>query len=107
MSYRGGAVPHFTVERNIGLVPTLENWPEAKITARIHELLELVGLNPEIFAAIPTHELSGGQRQRVGVGDLRLTRRYCCWMNHLALWIQYPLRDSRNSEDCINDWARR
>ncbi len=31
----GGLFPHFTVERNIGLVPQLEGWPEAKVTARV------------------------------------------------------------------------
>src|SRR5712671_689100 len=62
-----GLFPHFNVERNIGLVPSLEAWPEEKIMARVHELLELVGLPPGTFAHRYPHELSGGQRQRVGV----------------------------------------
>jgi osmoprotectant transport system ATP-binding protein len=61
-----GLLPHYTVERNIGLVPTLEKWPAAKIRSRVLELLALVGLKPEIAARYP-RELSGGQRQRVGV----------------------------------------
>src|SRR5215471_11667006 len=32
-----GLFPHFTVERNVGLVPSLESWPEEKIRTRIHE----------------------------------------------------------------------
>src|SRR5580692_12027744 len=40
----GGLFPHFTVERNIGLVPRLENWPEAKVSARIATLLNSVNL---------------------------------------------------------------
>src|SRR6202790_3620530 len=61
-----GLFPHFTVERNIGLVPQIENWPVDRIHARVHELLQLVGLDPEIASRYP-RELSGGQRQRVGV----------------------------------------
>jgi len=63
----GGLFPHFTVERNVGLVPALEGWDEKRIRARINELLSLVGLEPERFAQRYPRELSGGQRQRVGV----------------------------------------
>jgi osmoprotectant transport system ATP-binding protein len=62
-----GLFPHFTVERNVALVPTLEGWDEARVRERVRELLLLVGLNPETFAARYPRELSGGQRQRVGV----------------------------------------
>src|SRR5262249_11962345 len=62
-----GLFPHFTVERNIGLVPSLHSWPEKTIQARVHEMLQLVGLDPQNFANRLPRELSGGQRQRVGV----------------------------------------
>jgi osmoprotectant transport system ATP-binding protein len=62
-----GLLPHFTVERNIALVPRLEGWTEDRTRARVKELLEMVGLNPAEFAKRYPHELSGGQRQRVGV----------------------------------------
>jgi osmoprotectant transport system ATP-binding protein len=62
-----GLFPHFNVARNIGLVPSLEGWPPQKITARIHEMLRLVGLDPDTYGRRYPHELSGGQRQRVGV----------------------------------------
>jgi len=61
-----GLFPHFTIERNIGLVPRVENWPADRIRARVRELLRLVGLDPQIASRYP-RELSGGQRQRVGV----------------------------------------
>src|SRR5919112_5377193 len=62
-----GLFPHFTVERNVGLVPALEGWDEGRVRERVAELLRLVGLDPERFAARFPSELSGGQRQRVGV----------------------------------------
>jgi osmoprotectant transport system ATP-binding protein len=61
-----GLFPHFTVERNIGLVPKIEGWTGERIRARVQELLQLVGLVPETASRYP-HQLSGGQRQRVGV----------------------------------------
>ena len=61
-----GLFPHFTVARNIGLVPKIEGWPQSKIEARIRELMQLTGLAPEIASRYP-QQLSGGQRQRVGV----------------------------------------
>ncbi|MCU1243242.1 MAG: transporter ATP-binding protein [Candidatus Acidoferrum typicum] len=62
-----GLFPHFTVAENIALVPSLEKWDAARTTARVNELLMLVGLDPAEFASRKPHELSGGQRQRVGV----------------------------------------
>jgi osmoprotectant transport system ATP-binding protein len=63
----GGLFPHFTVARNVGLVPVLEGWEETRIRDRVHELLALVGLEPNDFASRYPGELSGGQRQRIGV----------------------------------------
>lgn len=62
-----GLFPHFTVAENVGLVPSLENWDQDRIAARVEELLSLVGLEPGRFADRYPRELSGGQRQRVGV----------------------------------------
>jgi len=62
-----GLFPHYTVGRNVGLVPSLEGWPEDRIAARVHEMLSLVGLDAGIFLKRFPRELSGGQRQRVGV----------------------------------------
>lgn len=63
----GGLFPHFTVARNIGLVPSLEHWDEQRIQKRVNELLSLVGLDATDFPGRYPGELSGGQRQRIGV----------------------------------------
>jgi osmoprotectant transport system ATP-binding protein len=62
-----GLFPHFTVTRNVAVVPRLERWSEDRVEARVTELLDLVGLPPQDFAGRYPHQLSGGQRQRVGV----------------------------------------
>jgi len=62
-----GLFPHFTVARNVALVPSLENWDEDRVRARVKELLSLVGLDADKFGERYPSELSGGQRQRVGV----------------------------------------
>lgn len=63
----GGLFPHFSIERNVGLVPRLSGWDEPRTNERARELLQLVGLNPKQFSSRYPSELSGGQRQRVGV----------------------------------------
>jgi osmoprotectant transport system ATP-binding protein len=62
-----GLFPHMTVAENIAVVPRLLGWARDKIKNRIHELLQLLGLSPSVFANKFPAELSGGQRQRVGV----------------------------------------
>ncbi|MFN2570571.1 MAG: ATP-binding cassette domain-containing protein, partial [Gemmatimonadales bacterium] len=62
-----GLFPHLTVAANVALLPRLEGWPQPRIAQRVRELLLLVGLDPDTFAARFPHQLSGGQRQRVGV----------------------------------------
>ena len=62
-----GLFPHFTVAKNIGLVPSLLGWKANKVRSRVYELLHLVGLEPEQFAQRYPDSLSGGQKQRVGI----------------------------------------
>lgn len=62
-----GLLPHFTVAKNVGLVPKLMAWPAERIGKRVGELLALVGLPPAEFRDRYPHQLSGGQRQRVGL----------------------------------------
>ena len=63
----GGLFPHFTIARNVGLVPGLSGWDDTRTRERVQEMLNLVGLDPNRFAERYPRELSGGQRQRVGV----------------------------------------
>lgn len=60
-----GLLPHWSVEENVGLVPLLLGWEPERRTSRVHELLDLVQLDPQQFRARYPIELSGGQRQRV------------------------------------------
>ncbi|NES14698.1 MULTISPECIES: ABC transporter ATP-binding protein [Micromonospora] len=62
-----GLFPHQTVATNVATVPGLLGWSRERTRERVHELLELVGLDPAQFGRRYPHELSGGQRQRVGV----------------------------------------
>ena len=62
-----GLFPHMTVGDNVAVVPRLQGWAEDRTAARVRELLELVGLQPDVFSTRWPDELSGGQRQRVGV----------------------------------------
>jgi len=62
-----GLFPHFTVAGNVGLVPKLEGWAQARIDSRADELLNQIGLDAAEFRNRYPRELSGGQRQRVGV----------------------------------------
>jgi osmoprotectant transport system ATP-binding protein len=62
-----GLFPHYTVFKNVALVPKLERWEPSRIAARVDEMLQLVGLSAGEFAQRYPDELSGGQRQRVGL----------------------------------------
>lgn len=62
----GGLLPHWTVQRNVELVPRLRGASETSITAA-QTALDLVGLSPAMYATRYPHELSGGQRQRVAL----------------------------------------
>jgi osmoprotectant transport system ATP-binding protein len=61
-----GLFPHKTIEANIATVPSLLGWDKPRIRERTQELVDLVGLDPELLRRYPA-ELSGGQQQRVGV----------------------------------------
>ena len=62
-----GLFPHYTVEQNVALVPKLEGWRRDRVSARVKEVLSLVGLPADEFAKRYPSQLSGGQKQRVGL----------------------------------------
>jgi osmoprotectant transport system ATP-binding protein len=62
-----GLFPHMTIASNIATVPRALGWDKDRIAARIDELLELVGMDPDAYRGRYPKALSGGQNQRVGV----------------------------------------
>jgi osmoprotectant transport system ATP-binding protein len=63
----GSLFPHMNVAANIAMVPQMLGWDRKRITERVDELLDLVGLDPARYRDRFPRELSGGQQQRVGV----------------------------------------
>jgi len=61
-----GLFPHRTILENIGTVPQMLGWDDARIRSRAVELVEMMNMPIEFLDRYP-HELSGGQRQRIGV----------------------------------------
>jgi osmoprotectant transport system ATP-binding protein len=64
---QAGLFPHLKVAENVASVPKLLGWDRATVRKRVTDMLELVGLDPAVYAGRYPHELSGGQAQRVGV----------------------------------------
>lgn len=62
-----GLFPHMTVADNISIVLRISGKKRKQCTDRSHEMLSLVGLDPELYADSYPAQLSGGQQQRVGV----------------------------------------
>lgn len=62
-----GLFPHHTIAQNVATVPKLLGWDSKRISARVDELLDVMGLEPSEFRDRYPKELSGGQAQRVGV----------------------------------------
>jgi osmoprotectant transport system ATP-binding protein len=61
----GGILPHWTVARNVALVPVLQRMTDAE--ERAAHALNTVGFDAATIGKRWPHELSGGQRQRVAM----------------------------------------
>ena len=62
-----GLIPHLSIGQNVALVPKLLKWDKKRISARVDEMLTVVGLDPAEYRNRYPRQLSGGQQQRVGV----------------------------------------
>src|SRR5580698_7883987 len=58
---QGGLFPHRRVADNVATVPRLLGWDKARVQSRVDELLDLVGLEPELYRRRFPNELSGGE----------------------------------------------
>ncbi|MEU2006435.1 ABC transporter ATP-binding protein [Rhodococcus sp. NPDC019627] len=64
---QAGLFPHLTIAKNVATVPGLIGWDKKKIAQRTDDMLDLVGLDPDVYRDRYPRQLSGGQQQRVGV----------------------------------------
>jgi len=59
--------PHLSVERNVAFGLEQRKLPKPQIADRVRHALQMVRLNPDVFARRMPSQLSGGQRQRVAL----------------------------------------
>lgn len=59
--------PNMTVAENIAIIPEMKNMNKADIIKRTDELLNEVGLDPDIYRDRLPSDLSGGEKQRIGI----------------------------------------
>ena len=64
---QAGLFPHLTIAKNVATVPGLLGWDKQRISNRVDEMLDIVGLDPDTYRDRYPRQLSGGQQQRVGV----------------------------------------
>ncbi len=90
-----GLFPHFTVERNIAVVPRLKGWPEERTRLRVRELLDLVGLEAEMFAPIVLMDEPFGALDPLTRAELQrefaaLTER----LNKTIVFVTHDIREA-------------
>lgn len=93
-----GLFPHMTVQENISVVLRLQNKSTLEQRNKALELLELVNLDPDIYADRMPEELSGGQQQRVGVARALATEPDYLLMDEPFGALDPLTRDSLQAE---------
>ena len=93
-----GLFPHFTVAQNVAVVPRLLGWDDARVAARVDELLTLVRLDPARYRARRPRELSGGEAQRVGVARALAARPHLLLMDEPFAAVDAIVRASLQAE---------
>jgi osmoprotectant transport system ATP-binding protein len=96
-----GLFPHQTIGDNVAAVPRLLGWDRRRISERVDELLELVGLDPAEMRDRYPAQLSGGQRQRVGVA-----RALACDPPLMLMDEPFGAIDPINRERLQNEFLR-
>ena len=66
--------PHWTAEKNIGLVPQLLGWTKEKTARRVQELFGLMQLPYDEFCHRYPAALSGGEQQRIAIARAMAAR---------------------------------
>jgi osmoprotectant transport system ATP-binding protein len=95
-----GLFPHRTIGENIATVPRLLGWDGRRTAERVAEMLDLIGLPPEMAERYPA-QLSGGQRQRVGVA-----RALACDPPLMLMDEPFGAIDPINRERLQNEFLR-
>ncbi|MCL2380074.1 MAG: ABC transporter ATP-binding protein [Treponema sp.] len=62
-----GLFPHMTIRQNIEIIPRLQRKNKREIAKKSLQLMEMIGLEPDLYLDRYPSQLSGGQQQRIGV----------------------------------------
>lgn len=88
----GAMFPTLNVREHLAFAPQVQNWPHAKVTERVSQLAEELGISHLLDRKV--QGLSGGERQRVALGRALAARP-------AALLLDEPL--SALDEDARGD----